>query len=189
VVLFVSFAGFMSFGPCYRQALDGDGRLGLGVDVDVRLFRQWVMFSGFGTKVCDVQYYEGLPGGAIKPLNRFDFIGYPKTWREKRSSRVISSAERAVHRARQICSMMRKERDDICKSSSVVAGSGCTQPDVRLDVRCGHAEGWKDATLRFRDLPENSKLPKRYRLDGTHNLCELPQNYPTFLRQRKRVQR
>ena len=172
----------MSFGPCYRQAFDGDGDLGLGVEVDVRMFRQWVMFSGFGTKVCDVQYYEGLPNGALKPINRFDFIGYPKTWKSKRSSRVISSPERAVHRARQICSRMRSQRDDICESSALENTADCVKPDVRLDVRCGHQEGWKQASLRFRDPP------KRYRLDGKSNICELPQNFLSLLRNRKRVQ-
>jgi hypothetical protein len=128
IVLFVLFAGFMNFGPCYRQALGGRGDLPMGLQVDRRLFRQWVMFSGYGTDICDVRFSQVMPNGEQAPLDRFELLGHPVWSKAPRSVRRIKTADRAVYMGRQLCGILRREQ---------------SAPDVRIVARCGSKKGWR----------------------------------------------
>jgi hypothetical protein len=129
VGLFIVLCGFINFGPCYRQALDGKGELPFGLEVDRRLFRQWVMFSGFGTDVCDVRYTRQKPGGEALVVDRFEVLEHPVWAKAPKTLRRIKSAQAAVSVGRQLCRVLEREKDNV---------------DLRVVARCGSKKGWID---------------------------------------------
>jgi len=149
ITLFVLFAAFMSFGPCYRQALNGRGDLPLGLKVDRRLFRQWVMFSGFGTDICDVRFTQKMSDGSEVPLDRFELLGEPVWAQSSRSIRRLKTPDRAVHMGRQLCGVLRRDQD---------------APDVRVVARCGSKSGWRPQLAGEQnvcELPANWRAKKK----------------------------
>jgi hypothetical protein len=139
----------MNFGPCYRQALGGKGDLPLGLEDDRRLFRQWVMFSGFGTDICDVRFLQRTPEGEDLPLDRFELLDHPVWFKAPRSIRRIKSASRAIHMGRQLCGVLRRENP---------------APDLRIVARCGSKKGWiqqLNAQENICEVPLNWKHKER----------------------------
>ena len=119
ILLFCSIAAFMSFGPCYRQAFNGQGELPFGLEVDRRLFRQWVMFSGYGTDICDVRYYLLDAEGNEEPVDRFE--------RAPRSVRRLKKPSNVIEMGKRLCRVIRRERGPV---------------DLRVVSRCGSRRGW-----------------------------------------------
>lgn len=124
---FLLIGGFISFGPCYRQAFDGRGELPLGLEVDRRIFRQWVMFSGFGTDVCDVRYTQQMSGGEALFVDRFELLDHPVWAKAPKTLRRIKSAPAAASIGRQLCRVLEREKDFV---------------DLRVTARCGSKKGW-----------------------------------------------
>lgn len=147
--LFLLVAGFMSFGPCYRQALGGKGELPFGLKVDRRLFRQWVMFSGFGTDICDVRFSQRTPDGETKAVDRFELLEHPVRSKAPRTITRIKSVPRVIHLGRQLCGVLRRENPT---------------PDLRIVARCGSREGWVeklDGEENICELPMNWKYKEQ----------------------------
>ena len=147
--LFLLVAGFMNFGPCYRQALDGKGDLPFGLEVDRRLFRPWVMFSGFGTDICDVRFSQRTPEGETKVVDRFELLGHPVWSKTPLPIRRIKSADRAIHMGRKLCGVLRRENPT---------------PDLRIVARCGSRKGWVerlDAEENICELPSDWNRKER----------------------------
>jgi hypothetical protein len=129
VAIFLLIGGFISFGPCHRQAFDGRGELPFGLEVDRRLFRQWVMFSGFGIDVCDVRYSQQTSGGEALFVDRFEVLDHPVWAKAPKTLRRIKSAQAAVSIGRQLCRVLEREKDIV---------------DLRVVARCGSKKGWVD---------------------------------------------
>lgn len=58
--------GYMTFGPFYRQALKGSSFV----------FRPWIMFSGAGRNLLEVEFRQRHPDGSETPLDRYSTLGY-----------------------------------------------------------------------------------------------------------------
>ena len=127
ILLFCSIAAFMSFGPCYRQAFNGQGELPFGLEVDRRLFRQWVMFSGYGTDICDVRYYPLDAEGNEEPVDRFEVLGHESFARAPRSIRRLKKPSNVIEMGKRLCRVIRRERGPV---------------DLRVVSRCGSRRGW-----------------------------------------------
>lgn len=65
-IFFILILSFMFFGPMIRQVFG----------VDNNLFRPWIMFSGTGVGIRDVDFYVVFPDGELKEIDRFLTLGY-----------------------------------------------------------------------------------------------------------------
>lgn len=127
LVLFCLIAFFMSFGPCYRQGFNGKGDLPFGLEVDRRLFRQWIMFSGYGTDICDVRYFQVDSEGNEEPVDRFEVLEYPVFSKAPRSVRRLKKPANVVEMGRRLCRALRRDQISV---------------DLRVVSRCGSKKGW-----------------------------------------------
>lgn len=139
----------MQVGPCYRQAFNGKGNLPFDQQFDRRIFRQWVMFSGYGTDICDVRYSQVDADGNKTKLDRFEVLGHESWLEAPKSLKRITSEGVAVGWARKLCGVIEREQED---------------PDVRLVARCGTHKGWRwvrNGKQNMCELPMNWKPRKR----------------------------
>jgi hypothetical protein len=85
--------------PFYKQVLHGKSRHA----------RAWVMFSGIGLNAVDARFYEQLPDGTRRELDRFEDLGSkrPKSPRKRRLRG--QRATRGI--ARQLCRKLGSDAD------------------------------------------------------------------------------
>ena len=114
-LIVVALSLFMAGGPFYRQVLGGKNKL----------FRPWVMFTGFGRDICDVEYIRMTPEGP-EPLDRFALLGKDRWSMDARSTRRIGSPRAVRAMGKRLCRAIDIEN-----------------PDIRVFSRCGSYRGWR----------------------------------------------
>ena len=108
---------FMVVGPGIRQ---------VGGSKNV-LFRNWVMYSGFGRKMCQVEYFTVSADGAKEPADRFALLT-DKPWHDaSKSLRRIATKNDVERIGAQMCRKLPK-------------GS-----DLRVVSSCGSRSFWEPA--------------------------------------------
>jgi hypothetical protein len=112
-VTFALVAGWIWFGPFYRQVLHGRSPI----------FRPWVMFSGAGLTATEVRYVEKRADGAEAALDRFVILA--PDGRRPRSIAYLKDADAVRRVGRQLCRKL---------------GAGA---DVRATFRIAKRAGWK----------------------------------------------
>lgn len=117
-------AAFMIGGPVYEQGFGGRSKL---------LFH-WMMFSGFGTEVCDVHYFERDQAGTLTELDRYAVLGVERSPSTARSVWKVKDADAAEALGRKLC-------------RALPAGT-----DVRLKARCATTKGWRSVAKAETDL-------------------------------------
>ncbi len=132
MVVFTLLIGWMVGGPCCRQVLH----------VNTPVFRQWVMFYGFGRDICDVEYQLRAADGSTVELDRFEVLGEEDWHSAPRSLKRITSLQAAEAVGRKLCRALEA-------------------PDVRLYARCGHYRGWRTAATGEENLCEGAKRWRR----------------------------
>ncbi|MCP4809817.1 MAG: hypothetical protein GY913_25365 [Proteobacteria bacterium] len=117
-------AGFMLVGPFLRQV----------AGVHHPYVRRWVMFSGYGSDICDLRLYSVQDDGSLQRESRCELLGYndcadmPKPmWRANTFTEVNGQL-------RQIC---RNHEGDV---------------ELRATARCGAYQGWKSKYSGEQDI-------------------------------------
>jgi len=114
-LIFYGIFAFMALGPAYRQ-------MGHGAHP---VFRHWVMFKGMGLGVADVKFFQVLPDGNERAVDRFTVLGF-------------SSARRAPKWLYRIQGQkgVQKVAADLCRK----LGPGT---DLRAVTRWSTRSGWR----------------------------------------------
>ena len=133
-LLFGALVGFLVLGPFYRQVMGGKSPL----------FRNWIMFAGYGLDICTVQYEQMNEDGTLTPLNRLELLGYESLAEAPRSTRRLKSIQAAESQGRRICQRLDTDK-----------------PDVRLFARCASRKGWRRASKGTNNLCANMRTKKR----------------------------
>jgi hypothetical protein len=110
MLVFTGIAAYMAIGPFYRQVLGGKSKY----------VRNWVMFSGANTDVCEVRYH--LADGT--PIDRYEVLGLEPWYTARKSVRKIGSVDEVWRQGRALCSKL---------------GRGT---DLRADAKCAKRTGW-----------------------------------------------
>ncbi len=107
------------------------------------VFRSWTMFSGMGVSVNDVKYFQHLPDGSQKRIDRYEVLGYEDRGKAPLWLRRIRY-NTGVHKVgRQLC---RKLGHDA---------------DVRAISRVGRRSGWQPGYRGKHNLCQAPE-PRRY---------------------------
>ncbi len=112
---FLAVAGFIIGGPMWKQGLDRRSQV---------LF-QWVMFSGYGTDVCDVRYVEVAADGARTPVDRYAVLGYDTKADAPGSIKKMKDLAAAKAVGKKLCRKLPEGTD------------------LRTRVRCATKDGWR----------------------------------------------
>ena len=123
-LLFVAVAAFIVGGPVWKQALGRPSRA---------LF-QWVMFSGFGTDVCDVRFFEVAEDGSRTRVDRYAVLGYDAKTDAPASVKKMKDLAAATSVGKRLC-------------KKLPAGT-----DLRARVRCASRDGWRQASKAEENL-------------------------------------
>jgi hypothetical protein len=115
--LFACIALFIIAGPGIRQ---------IGGSKSV-VFRNWVMYSGFGRKFCQVDYFTMTDSGEKFAVNRFELLNATPWYKASRSIRRIPDKKSVENMGRRLCARLPK-------------GS-----DLRVVSRCASRSYWKPA--------------------------------------------
>ena len=100
-VCVIAIAAFIVVGPGIRQ---------IGGSKNV-VFRNWVMYSGFGRKMCQVEYYTLSDEGQKQAVDRFALLGEKPWYSAPRSLRRIRSKADVERFGRRICSKLPEGSD------------------------------------------------------------------------------
>ena len=106
---------FMGFGPFYRQVLKGDAVL----------FREWIMFRGYGRQVCDVKFFFDKDG-VREQVPRLKYFGF-------------SSFLRAPKQIKRL-----ENRTAVMRQGQVLCRQGAFD-ELLVNYRCGTPQGWSEA--------------------------------------------
>ena len=117
MVVLIGLGLFMVVGPGLRQ---------VGGSKNV-LFRNWVMYSGFGRKMCQVDYFTVSAEGVREPVDRFAVLGDKPWYSASKSLRRIATKKDVARVGSKICRKLPK-------------GS-----DVRVISSCGSHTFWQSA--------------------------------------------
>jgi len=115
VLVIAAVGGFMIGGPVYEQGFGGRSKL---------LFH-WMMFSGFGTEVCDVHYLEHAADGTLTEVDRYAVLGVPRSPSTARSVWKVKDLAAAEALGRKLCRALPEGTD------------------LRLKARCATTKGWR----------------------------------------------
>lgn len=120
---------FMLVGPGIRQ---------IGGSKNV-VFRNWVMYSGFGRKMCQVEYFTVTKDGTQTPVDRFALLT-DKPWaKSSKSLRRIATKSDVERIGWQICRKLPKGAD------------------LRVISSCGSRSFWEPAHDGTEPLCNESK--------------------------------
>ena len=117
-------AGFMLGGPFARQVLG----------IHHPYVRRWVMFSGYGSDICDMRLYTVAPDGDLEREDRCELLGYPGCDDLPREMWRANTFTETKGQLRQICRDYEGDRE------------------LRAVVRCGAYRGWKDRFEGAQDI-------------------------------------
>lgn len=110
------------------------------------IFRNWVMFVGFGLEICDVEYQRVADDGELEPLDRYEVLGYDSKWAAPRSVRRLKSKQDVLRMSDRLCRKL---------------GPGTV---IKAKTRCADRKhGWKPAMAGNQDLCSRDKSDKSQR--------------------------
>jgi len=108
---------WMAAGPFLSQVLDVRHEL-------TRYVRVWSMFSGRGIGFVEARFFQKMPDGSERDLDRFELLGFPEPRRAPAWLWRIPSAGRARSIAVQLCAKLEPGAD------------------VRTVIRRATSQGW-----------------------------------------------
>ena len=117
-VVFAMLVLWMAGGPFCKQVLDVHNSL-------TPYVREWIMFSGRGIRFVETRYFQKMPDGSERDLDRFELLGYPNPRKAGGGMWRIPHIGQARSIAVQLCTAL---------------GPGA---DVRLVARAATKQGWK----------------------------------------------
>jgi len=94
--VFALLFGWMVAGPFYYQVLGQRGKLR-------RYIRPWIMFSLRGIGFVEARFFEHMPDGTLRELDRYALLGYRSRADAPQGIRRIPNQERTYALAKKLC--------------------------------------------------------------------------------------